>query len=68
MTDDTEEKNKLEEVSKDVTFSGGEDYTEKNDLFLTRYIWIILGGSILLFSIIVIAVVINTIRKRMRVG
>jgi hypothetical protein len=68
VTDDTEEKNKLEEVSKDVTFSGGEDYTEKNDIFLTRYIWIILGGSILLFSIIVIAVVINTVRKRMRVG
>ena len=68
VTDDTEEKNGLEEVSRSITFLGGEDYNIKEDNPLIRYKWVILGGSVLLVSIIVISILINSVRKRMRVG
>ncbi|MBR6404497.1 MAG: VWA domain-containing protein [Eubacterium sp.] len=55
ITDDTEEKNELEAVTREMIFYGGEDFVVEESSFFTRYrVGIIVVGAILAIIILVL--------------
>ena len=63
ITDNSQEGNVMEAVTKEVKFENGKDYVEEKKSFFQEYWWVVLIGFIVLV-IIILLIIFSVIKKR----